>query len=613
LRGFIEELRAVREPVVEIPVGPLTAETIHLLVRDDAVAAAVAEETDRTPLAVGETIRRLSADGLIEATVDGRWEPTGPQAAERARDIARSGQRRAIADRADREPKERKELLSLLALLGREAPARVFARAVGAAEARILDDLEALARTGLVRLGESGWSTAHDSIGEILAEDFDRNERGRLHLLLARALEAEGGDPAEIARHLSGAGDREAAAVAFCEAARARLDAFAADEAQRLAESGLALVTRPGNRIALLRTRAQARAVRGELSRARDDLRTVVTAIPRGPERSHVLARIAELTSALDDYGQAGELIELALAEAGKDNGARAEALMMSAFFHANRNQVREAEERAAEALALFEHLGDAAGVASVFDLRAVAEFFRGRVVDAAALCDRAARLYRDCGRLLKVGTMRQMRGLMLLMNGRAEDALRENDEALDLERSLGQIEGEATCLCLRAEAMCALGRLEDAQRQASSALALSRELGNRELICRALRALAAHSAEVGDITQAEEHLREAMEVGRGRLSSERFAGAQLASLLAQRGELDAAEQLARQAKDEGIFEFDSRFVLAEIAILRDDPDGERLAAEALALTDDAGYLYSPPRKRFEARLSLYNAGRPSA
>ncbi|MGH9004555.1 MAG: AAA family ATPase, partial [Acidimicrobiia bacterium] len=261
--SFLDELRSVRGPVTEIALGPLRPEAISLLVADEAVASALADTTDRTPMAIAEAIRGLSAEGVLALDAGGRWEARCPEAAHRTREVARSGQRRAIAARAGRQPPDRRRLLSLLSLLSREAPARVFTRATGATEVTVLDDLDALARAGLARLGEAGWATAHDLISEVVAESLDRSERGRLHQLLGRAVQAEGGDPAEVARHLLGAGDRTAAVAAFSEAARQRLSAFAGDEARELAETGLVLDPPAAVRTALLRTRAEARALQG--------------------------------------------------------------------------------------------------------------------------------------------------------------------------------------------------------------------------------------------------------------------------------------------------------------------------------------------------------------
>ena len=66
-------------------------------------------------------------------------------------------------------------------------------------------------------------------------------ERGRLHGLLAAALEADDADPAEVARHHRDAGDGTAAAAAFERAARRALAGHATREAAAHAEAGLAL------------------------------------------------------------------------------------------------------------------------------------------------------------------------------------------------------------------------------------------------------------------------------------------------------------------------------------------------------------------------------------
>src|SRR4029079_17103495 len=95
--------------------------------------------------------------------------PRSTRPLQMAVEIARSGQRRAIQTRAERQPAGRRRTLRLLALLGRETPARIVARARDLPQAAVLDELDLLARAGLARLGDGGWATAHDLIGEVLA------------------------------------------------------------------------------------------------------------------------------------------------------------------------------------------------------------------------------------------------------------------------------------------------------------------------------------------------------------------------------------------------------------------------------------------------------------
>ena len=603
--AFLDELRAVRGPVTEIVLGPLRPEAISLLVADEEVASALADTTDRTPLAITEAIRGLIAEGVLALDAGGRWDARLPEAAHRAREVALSGQRRAIAARACRQPSDRRRLLSLLSLLSREAPARVFTRATGADEVAVLDDLDALARAGLARLGEAGWATAHDLISEVVAESLDRSERGRLHQLLSRAVEAEGGDPAEVARHLLGAGDRAAAAAAFSAAAGQRLSAFAGDEARDLAETGLGLDPPAAVRTALMRTRAEARALRGDLAGAREDLRAVLVSIPRGTERTRTLIRISAFTQALDDYVQAAEVIEVALTEAGRDDAARAEALTLAAFFDVNRMELDRAEARATAAQAIFEQLGEPDGLASVIGLRGLVAYFQGQLVEAADLYGRAGRLYRDSGRLLKVGTMLAMQAWLLTLNGRAEEGLSVVQGALELKRALGHAGGEAFCLGFRGGVLCALGRLEEAERDTLTALELCRALGDREWISVALKLQAACRRAGGDLKSAEAALREAMEVASAIPVQVEWSAAHLASVLVEQGDLEAGERYALQGRESGfaVARFEAALVLAEVALARGDPEGPRLAAEALAATQAAGYRCSPARRSLEAKV----------
>ena len=93
-------------------------------------------------------------------------------------------------------------------------------------------------------------------------------QRGRLHGLLARALEAENAEPSEVARHFREAGDVAAAAEAYARAARSALDGHATREAAALADAGIDLRPQPPVCGDLLEVRAEARAVHGDLDGA---------------------------------------------------------------------------------------------------------------------------------------------------------------------------------------------------------------------------------------------------------------------------------------------------------------------------------------------------------
>ena len=185
----------------------------------------------------------------------------------------------------------------------------------------VLDALSGLAAAGLVRLGEQGWATAHDLVAETVTAALAPGERGRLHGLLARALEAEDADPSEIARHHRAAGDVGPRPRAFLRAAgtgagRAR------DRARRPRSptAGLALAT------AGLRPPARrAGGGAGRARRPRPPRPTCARRSPRPAPRARAFpapgpARDADVR-ARRTSARASELAELALVEAGDDAG----------------------------------------------------------------------------------------------------------------------------------------------------------------------------------------------------------------------------------------------------------------------------------------------------
>lgn len=597
--AFLSELDELAIQVYRLELGPLSTQAIRKLIADEELSQVIAKETDRTPLAVTEVLRALAGQGAIDLDVRGGWRARTPQASQLATRAARAGQRQAIRARTDRQPLPRRETLCLLALLGRETPARILAAARGADQAVVLDDLDALARAGLVRLGEQGWATAHDVIGESIAEGIDGTERGRLHQMLARALRAEGADPAELARHLEAAGDRAAAADAFAQAGRRRLDHFASEEAERLADAGLQLDPNPLTRSTLLEIRAEGRTRRGDIQGARDDLRAALVARDPGPDRSRIFTRIAMLISGSEDYLHAGELIELALVEAGDDAGARAEALAVGAIVDANTNRLDQAEARCVEALGLFEQIGDAHGVASILDARATTALGQGRIRESVEMFGRAARLFRDSGMLLRVGTAGTNRGIGLVFMDRAQEALAAIEEALALERMLGNAEGEVWCVGMRSLALT-LGRLNGAREAIEAILVMARRLGHRELTAGALLMLGIACQATGDLDWAKESLGKSIETGKNLPIYSSWAAARLASVLIAQGDLDAAEACVNQALAEAIpmTQYEARLARVELAIARGDPEARTIAAEALELAEAGGHLLSAARLR---------------
>ncbi|MCA1844921.1 MAG: AAA family ATPase, partial [Actinobacteria bacterium] len=589
--ALLDDLRSARV-VSEVEIGPFPLTTLEQLVADPLLADSLARHTDGTPLAVSEVLRRLADEGAIASDAGGRWQPLRQDVTQLAESIAREGHRKAIERRVARRLPPERETLALLALVGREVPARLLAAARNCEETVVLDELDGLGRAGLIRLGDAGWATAHDLVAEAVATGLGREERGRLHHHLARALTLSREDPAEVGRHLAEAGDPAAAAEAFAEAAAQRMERYAADETATLASAGLALQPSGALRVTLLEQRAEARNMRGDGVGARDDLGRALDELREGRERSRLLAKLAIL-SVSQDAADATALAEAAIAEAGSDLPAKANALVAAGFAIGATDRTAEADYFIAEARLLFEELGDARGLASTADAQANSLFVRGRLAEAVPLYQRAARLYRDSGQLAKAGWPMLVETLALNMLGRHEAARTRCAEAMELERSLGQIEGEAGCRIALADIAMESGDVAQARRELPEALSLCRAAGNLEFISYSLIVAGRLALMDGVPMAAEDAFQQALETATGLPLWEAQAAAHLAALYLARDDLVQAEAFALRAcaGRVGPGPFEGRILLAEIALARGDGGAEAQARQALraaAATDYA-------------------------
>jgi DNA-binding SARP family transcriptional activator len=585
---FVGRLRRTAR-VVELP--PLSEADIADLAGDRHLAAALAASTDGTPIAIVEALRALAAEGSIVRTTRQRWRMADRSALARVGEVAVEGQRRAIAARAAAQPAEAQDVLGLLALLAREVPARLLAAATGADERRVLDVLGALARNGLARLGERGWASAHDMVAEVIAERLAVDERGRLHGLLARAFESVATEPGEVASHWLGAGDTERAADAYLRAAQRALEEFAHREAVALSEAGLGIGPPAEIGAALRETRAEARARLGDIAGARADLRDALSLQGRGPARARLLGRLAMLASGADDLLRAAELAEVALVEAGPDPGARARALEIAAVLDMNLDRAQRAEQRAAEALALYERIGDAKGTARVLDGRAMATFLDGAISRGSELLQRAADLFEDSGDLVHVITPRSTAGHGRVFGGDAAGGLALITSALDLTRTLGHPEGEAYALWHTAEACAALGRPAEAIAAGEQALAVAQRLGHRGWTATAWRALGIARQSAGDLDSALAAFERSLDCSQHFNLFASWAAARCALVLVALGRTGAAAPLVTRALAEGppLGHFEARLAEVELAAALGAPTTSALAAEALRLADAAG------------------------
>ncbi len=583
---------------VAIRLGALPRAAIARLLVDKPLAELIEAETDGTPFAVAEVIRALSERSMLAPGPDGAWRVVSGEAMTLASQAATSGQRRAVERRMEQHPASRRDLLRLLALVGREVPARVLAVALASDEAAVLGDLDALTRSDLARLGPQGWATAHDVVRETVADGIEPGHAAGLHAALARALEGDDADPAELARHTCAAGDAVAAAGFFAQAAVLRLDRFANDDAASLAERGLELAPSPAIRASLLEARAEARSRRGELRGARADLREAMNLVTDGARRSRTLSRMAMLAFGAEDVVRAEELVELALVAAGSDSAARAKALAVGALTDMNLERPERAEARSEEALTLFEESGDAHGVADILDGRAMGRFLAGDITGALDAFDRVARLFEDAGDLLRVVTPRSTRGHALVFAARPDLAVTDATEALELARTLGHPEYQSYVLWHRSEALAALGRHDEARANAEEALAIAQAIDHRGWTATGLLALGVAMQAAEELGGAEDAFARSLALSEHLSLFASWASARIATIRIARRDLSAAEPFVVRALREGpgLAQFEARLARAELAAARDEPDAVVIARDALARAEAGGHLASVAR-----------------
>jgi DNA-binding SARP family transcriptional activator/tetratricopeptide (TPR) repeat protein len=591
--SFMNELRRRADATIEL--GALSGETITGLFANPEIGWVVLEETDGTPLAISELIRSMAAAGVLAPEPGHRWSARSPSAVDSVREAARGGRMRSIVDRVGSLPTPAAGVLKALALLGHPANARLLARATGTVESDVLDHLELMGRATLVRLGDQGWSPAHDLVGEAVAGQMTREERGRFHALLAGALEDERADRSEVARHLNGAGDKPAAARAFAEAGRGALERYASNEAEEMAESGLELDPEPALAAELLEVRAEARARTGRIAEAREDLRTALSGIHSGPARSLLLSRLALLISGADDYVHAGELVELALTEAGADLPARARALAVGTMIEGNLGNLDRADSLAGQALELFRRLEDANGAADILELQGLNLVYAGRLTEGVALLGRVADLFRDAGKLIRIGPTVTFRALGMRMMNRLEEAIGELDELLELELQLGSAEGECWCRAVRGLILADLGRIDESKREGGEALRIARAINHRELLSGSLLNFGYSCQMDGDLDGAMLLITESAEAAAGLPAFLCFAEGGMARIEVLRGNLEAAEVHVRAAMEAGFpfAMYQAELAHAELMVARGDPEAPDRIAGYLSSAESGGCWFT--------------------
>jgi DNA-binding CsgD family transcriptional regulator/tetratricopeptide (TPR) repeat protein len=291
--GLVRRLRVSRFTSVE------TTELLrHVLGGpvDAASAAAMHAQSEGVPFIVEELARTHREAGTLQL-LDGEWR-LGRNAAR----LVPSAVRTLISRRAARLPAPTRSVLADAAVLGRSfslrdvAAVRTAAGAepdAGAADAVDLNEaLRPAVQAGLLiphpDADAADYTFSHDQVRQFSLAQLSQARARRVHAAVVDLL-LEGGEPASaglpmLAQHALAAGDTERAARFSIQAATSALEANAPEEALRLVEAALPIVSAPGDRRLLLLTRDDAYA-----------------ALRRPSERLDGLTELAALAEALRD------------------------------------------------------------------------------------------------------------------------------------------------------------------------------------------------------------------------------------------------------------------------------------------------------------------------
>ncbi|MGH2704317.1 MAG: BTAD domain-containing putative transcriptional regulator [Actinomycetota bacterium] len=316
------------------------------------------------------------------------------------------------------------------------------------------------------------------------------------------------------------------------------------------------------------------------------------------PLRSLALSRMASFAAGADDYRRALRLAELALAEAGDDQPARAEAFAAMAVIDMNLGHLKESARWADKAMAIFDLLGDAHGRARVLDLRAMQRFLAGHIRAGVEAFGEIAHLFEETGDFFRSITPRSTRGHGLVHMDQPLDALAEIERALEIATDLRHREMTCYCLWHRSEALAALGRGDEAIAAAGTGLRIANELNHREWTAASLRGLGIAQSAVGDLASAEATFRKALEAAQGLPLFESWAQARLALTLLARGDLKGAEQMTAAALAGQVPHslFEARLAQAEVLVAEGVAGGAAVIRRSLTLATEEGHLASARR-----------------
>jgi hypothetical protein len=429
--------------------------------------------------------------------------------------------------------------------------------------------LSALETAGLIVLARADpdleYLFRHALVQDAAYDSLLKSERHRLHLAAGEALEELYADRLDelaprLAEHFWQAGKASRALGYYLTAARAAARGYANAEAIDLYTRALrAAGEDPAAGIGILHARGALYDIIGDFDRGRADQEAALASARKLGEPAAEWQSLVNLGFlwASRDYQKTGGYYRQAidLARRLDDRRMLAHSLNWLGNFQINSDDPRGSRENHAEALRIFEDLGDEAGIAETADLLGMSFYLGGNMIGAVEVLDRAKEIYLRLGNRLGAAAVLGTRSLSAAefqtdtMVGPAvtvDEAMGSAQEGLRLAGEIGWRSGEVYCLACLSLCQVSYGDFDAAFETTGRATRIAEEIHHRQWEILAKMSSAGVRREIYDLSTARSLLESALE-----LAIEVHSGhwiytvtGQLASGLVTHGDLEAASKL---------------------------------------------------------------------
>ncbi len=428
-----------------------------------------------------------------------------------------------VLARLDRLLEEQKLTIKVASVIGRVFQFQLLARAHPARpdEATLLGQVEEIEKRGFVRLEIPPPLLTHifkhNITRDVAYETLLESQQQKLHLAVARAIEADGDDAVELlAYHYNRAKVADKAMLFLDLAARKAQRDYANETALTYYRQALAWAERWEWRVGEFE-------VLHLLGRREEELEVLqrLETLPHTPPFELAYLR-GQYYEAIADYALAQAALERALevAAARQDSLRQAQALSTLGLIARRQGQYEQAQHRFMAVLTLF----SAREEYGVDEERVLSEALNGLGIILRQQGEfEQARLYYNWALTLNRSHQNQ-RGEAVVLNSlgvtafyqrRLDEAKSYYQQALEIQHKIGDRSGVSSSLTNLATAIRNAGDFDQAQPYYEEALAIQRALKNRWEEVNTLNSLGVSFQELGIYVKSEDYLTQAVKLAR--------------------------------------------------------------------------------------------------